>query len=246
MTPDTVQLFVTCLVDGFAPEVGEATVRILEAQGIRVEFPFDQTCCGQPAYNAGFAAEASQMARHTIDVLAATEGPIVIPSGSCAAMMVFHYADLLANDPLYADRGAAVAERVRELTQFLVDDLGLTNVDASGEGTITYHPSCHGLRSLELTYQAERLLDAVDGLERVELPDATECCGFGGMFSVKMPEVSVAMAADKVANVAASGATTVVGGDIACLLHLEGYLQRQESVIAVRHVAEILAPEPAP
>lgn len=246
MTPDTVQLFVTCLVDGFAPEVGEATVRILEARGIRVEFPFDQTCCGQPAYNAGFATEARQMARHTIDVLAATDGPIVIPSGSCTTMIVSHYADLLADDPLYADRSAAVSGRVRELTQFLVDDLGLTNVGASGKGTVTYHPSCHGLRGLGLTYQAERLLDAVKGVERVELPDATECCGFGGVFSVKLPEVSVAMAADKVAGVEACGATSVVGGDIACLLHLEGYLRRQGSAITVRHVAEVLAPEPAP
>jgi L-lactate dehydrogenase complex protein LldE len=250
MPPTSVQLFVTCLVDGFAPEVGEATVRLIESQGIRVEFPFDQTCCGQPAFNTGFAREARRMARHTIDVLAATKGPIVVPSGSCAQMMVHHYSALLAEDEHYLELAEAVAGRVRELTQFLVDDLGLSAVGASAaggrhRGTVTYHPSCHGLRGLGLTYQAQQLLDGVDGLIRVGLPDAEECCGFGGMFAAEMPEVSVAMAADKAANIAASGADAVVGGDIGCLLHLEGYLRRNASPIRVRHIAEVLdgAPE---
>jgi L-lactate dehydrogenase complex protein LldE len=244
MPPASVQLFVTCLVDGFAPEVGEATVRLIEAQGIRVEFPFDQTCCGQPAFNSGFAPEARRMARHTIDVLAATEGPIVVPSGSCALMMAHHYPAMLADDDDYSDRAAGVAQRVRELTQFLVDDLGLDQTAATHRGVVAYHPSCHGRRGLGLTYQAEKLLDGADGIERAELVDAEECCGFGGMFSVEMPEVSVAMAADKAANVAASGAGTVVGGDIGCLLHLEGYLQRNGSPIQVRHIAEVLDPGP--
>ena len=241
--PQTVQLFVTCLVDGFAPEVGEATVELLEARGLVVEFPFDQTCCGQPAFNAGFAAEAAKMARHTIDVLDATDGPIVTPSGSCAEMIVHHYRDVLSDDAEYSERARRVGARVRELTQFLVDDLGITDVGATiaAAGTITYHPSCHGLRGLGLTGQAPALLDAAAGSDRVELPGADECCGFGGLFAVKMPEVSTAMAATKLDNVVSCGAATLVGSDVGCLLHLEGAARRREDDVTIVHIAQLLA-----
>jgi L-lactate dehydrogenase complex protein LldE len=155
-------------------------------------------------------------------------------------MMVHNYPELFDHAGDYRERALAVAGRVRELTQFLVDDLELTSFAAHCDGVAAYHPSCHGRRGLGLTYQAEKLLDAVDGLERAELPNADECCGFGGLFAVEMPEVSVAMAADKAADITASGADIVVGGDIGCLMHLEGYLRRNASPIQVRHIAEVL------
>lgn len=240
MPEGTVQLFVTCLVDGFFPEVGRATVTVLERLGLTVEFPIDQTCCGQPAFNAGYTGQARQMAEHTVKVLDATEGPIVVPSGSCAAMMVHHAPELLAGGDL---EGAAirVAGRTRELTQFLVDDLGVVDVGAGESGSVTHHRSCHGLRGLGLRGQGEALLDRVDGIERCELEGAEECCGFGGLFSIELPEVSAAMMGTKIDNVLASGAGMLVGGDVSCLMHIAGGLHRAGSDIEVRHIAEILA-----
>jgi L-lactate dehydrogenase complex protein LldE len=236
-----VQLFVTCLVDAFYPNVGAATVELLERLGWTVEFPWDQTCCGQPAFNAGFTTEARKMAVHTLEVLDATDGPIVLPSGSCAEMIVHHIPGLVADQPALAARAERVAARTRELTSFLVDELGVTDVGATASGTVTYHPSCHGLRGLGLTHQPQALIDAVAGAERVELPDATECCGFGGLFSVKMPDVSGAMLTTKLDNVEASGADTLVGGDVSCLMHMEGGLRKRGSSMRVCHIAELLA-----
>jgi len=240
MPEGTVQLFVTCLVDGFFPQVGVATVTVLERLGLTVEFPLDQTCCGQPAFNAGYTDQARRMAEHTIEVLDASEGPIVIPSGSCAAMIIHHAPELLAGGEweAAADR---VAGRVRELTQFLVDDLGLTEVGAQGSGSVTHHRSCHGLRGLGLRTQGEALLDGVAGIERCELAGAEECCGFGGLFSIELPEVSTAMMDTKIGNVVASGAETLVGGDVSCLMHIAGGLHRTGAQVEVRHIAEILA-----
>jgi len=237
----TVQLFVTCLVDAFAPQVGEAVVDLLERLGMTVEFPFDQTCCGQPAFNAGFQNEARDMAVHTLQVLDATEGTIVLPSGSCADMIIHHTPELVADDPGLAEMASRVAARTRELTSFLVDDLGITDVGAAADGTCAIHHSCHGLRNLGIKSQPEQLIDAVDGINRVELADATECCGFGGMFALEMPDVSTAMLAKKLDAIEASGADTVVGGDISCLMHIAGGLHRRESAVEVRHIAEILA-----
>jgi len=237
----TVQLFVTCLVDAFAPQVGEAVVDLLERLGLTVEFPFGQTCCGQPAFNAGFHEEARRMAVHTLQVLDATEGTIVLPSGSCADMVISHIPDLVADDDELSEAAQRVAARTREFTSFLVDDLGVTDVGAAGAGSCTLHHSCHGLRNLGVRSQPEALLDNVQGMDRVELPDATECCGFGGLFSLEMPDVSVAMLARKLDNIEASGAGTVVGGDLSCLLHIAGGLHRRGSSIEVRHIAEILA-----
>jgi L-lactate dehydrogenase complex protein LldE len=242
----TVQLLVTCLVDGFFPEVGRAVVTVLERLALTVEFPLRQTCCGQPAFNAGHRGRARAMAAHTVRLLDATEGPIVIPSGSCAAMLVHHAPELLASDPDLAKAAGRVADRVRELTQFLVDDLGVTDVGATGSGIITLHHSCHGLRNLGLKSQAETLLDAVDGIGRCELEDAEECCGFGGLFAIEMPEISAAIANTKLDNVEASGADTLVGSDVSCLMHLAGGLHRRGSRIRVRHIAEVLAGEEQP
>ena len=237
----TVQLLVTCLVDAFAPQVGEAVVDLLERLGMTVEFPFDQTCCGQPAFNAGFQNEARDMAVHTLHVLDATEGPIVLPSGSCADMIIHHTPELVVDDPGLAEMASRVAARTRELTSFLVDDLGITDVGAAAGGTCAIHHSCHGLRNLGIKTQPEQLIDAVDGIDRVELADATECCGFGGLFALEMPNVSVAMLEAKLDSIEASGANVVVGGDVSCLMHIAGGLHRRESAVEVRHIAEILA-----
>jgi len=232
------QLFVTCLIDAFAPQVGEAVVSLLERLDVPVEFPEDQTCCGQPAFNAGFHREARLMAAHTIEVLDATEGPIVIPSGSCADMIIHHLPELV--DEGLRPAAERVASRARELTTFLVEDLGIEDTDSSGEGTCAVHHSCHGLRNLGVKTQPETLLDSVDGLERIELEGSTECCGFGGLFALEMPDVSTAMLNRKLDAIEATGADVVVGGDISCLMHIAGGLHRRGSDIEARHIAEIL------
>lgn len=231
-----VQLFVTCLVDALAPEVGRASVDVLEKAGCEVSFPLDQGCCGQPAFNVGLTADARKMARQTLEVLDATEGPIVIPSGSCATMIVHHYPALFDGTP---DAGLAsrVGARVRELTQYLVDDMA-ADVEARCDGCrIAFHYSCHGLRELGLRGQADELLTSVN---RVVLEGEEECCGFGGLFSVEMPAVSTAIMDAKLDRIEASGADTVVGGDFSCLLHIEGGLRRRGSTIAVKHIAQLL------
>lgn len=241
-----VQLFVTCLVDSFFPEVGEAVVDVLERHGCTVEFPFDQTCCGQPAFNVGYHDQARAMAEHTVAVLDATDGTIVVPSGSCADMMINHSPDLFADDTDLLAAAVRVAARVREFTAFLVDDLGITDAGATCSGrTATYHPSCHGFRNLGIRHQPETLLDNVADLARVNLPDAENCCGFGGLFAVEMPEVSASMMATKLTNVEESGADLLVGVDVSCLMHLAGGLRRRDSSIDVKHIAQVLNEEPA-
>lgn len=237
----TVQLFVTCLVDGFAPEVGEATVSVLERAGCAVEFPHDQTCCGQPAYNAGLADDAAAMAARTVRTLDQTEGWIVLPSGSCADMLVHHTPRLLEGTP-WEEPARRVAARVRELTQFIVDELGITDLGLSCDGcSVVYHPSCHGFRNLGIRAQAEALLDGVGGLERKTAHEPEQCCGFGGLFAVEMPELSAAIMNSKLDDLEQTGATTVVGGDVSCLMHMEGGLRRRRSGLKVRHIAEVLA-----
>lgn len=231
-----VQLFVTCLIDSLAPDIGRATVASLERSGCSVGFPPDQACCGQPAYNVGLHDEARAMAVQTIEVLEDTEGPVVVPSGSCAAMIRHHYAELFGDGDM-SHRAKAVSSRVRELTEFLVDDLE-TDVKAEcGDCSVAYHYSCHGLRQLGLASQADTLLEDV---ERVELEDDTECCGFGGAFSVEMPSISTAMLSKKLDRIEGSGAEVLVGSDISCLMHIEGGLRRRGSDMKVAHIAELL------
>jgi len=231
-----VQLFVTCLVDSLAPQVGRAAVEALERAGCTVEFPEDQGCCGQPAFNVGLFDQAASMAAKTLEVLDATEGPVVLPSGSCAAMIRNHYGELFEAGET-SEQAARVGERVRELTEFLVDDLN-TDLTARCDGcSVAYHYSCHGLRELGLSTQADRLLGPV---ERVDLADDTECCGFGGLFSIEMPAVSTAIMNEKLDRIVESGADTVVGGDVSCLLHIAGGLHRRGEDVEVRHIAELL------
>jgi L-lactate dehydrogenase complex protein LldE len=238
---EPVQLFVTCLVNSLYPEVGKAAVRLLEEAGFRVEFPLDQTCCGQPAFNGGFRGEAVSMARQTIDVLDPTDGPIVVPSGSCAAMMIHHAPDLLSDDEAYASGARRVAARTRELIQFLAEDTDFEAAagDCGGCAT-TYHASCHALRWLGILEQPKQLLDDAQ-IDRVSLDGEDECCGFGGLFSIKLPEVSAAMLETKIKSIESSGADVVVGVDVSCLMHIGGGLRRAGSAVTTRHVAEILA-----
>ncbi len=241
MEDPKVQLVVTCLVDALSPQVGGATLAVLENAGCMVEFPETQSCCGQPAFNVGLLGPAREMAAYTLDMLDSTEGTIVVPSGSCAEMIVHHYPELFA-DTDRAAQAQRVGTRTRELTQFLVDDLDAGAI-ASCEGcTIAFHHSCHGLRGLSLAHQADRLIAHES---RAELPGDMECCGFGGLFSVEMPAVSAAILQEKLDSIEASGAGVVTGGDISCLLHIEGGLRRRGSSIEVRHIAELLAEGPA-
>lgn len=241
-TPMTVQLFVTCMIDAIHPDAGMAVVEVLERHGCRVEFPDAQTCCGQPAFNGGFWADARAMARHTLDVFDATEGPIIIPAASCADMVIHHYPPLFTGDDEYAAKAERVAARVFEFTQFLVDELGVTDARAVGGGKIAYHASCHGLRNLNIYHQPKILLENIDGAETVALPSETECCGFGGLFAVKMSDISGAMLAQKLKNIEASGADTVVATDFSCLLHIGGGLKKRGSAVQVKHIAEVLRP----
>lgn len=231
------QLFVTCLVDALAPRVGRAVVDVLEGEDVEVEFPTDQSCCGQPAFNVGMNAEARTMAGHTLDVLDATDGPIVTPSGSCAEMMVHHYPGLFAGTDR-EEQAERVSARVREFTQFLVDDLGVSETTGCGDCSVAVHYSCHGLRGLGLDGSTDALVHAND---RVELEGDRECCGFGGLFSVEMPAVSAAIMDRKLELIEQSGADTVVSGDLSCLLHIEGGLRRRDSKVVVKHVAEFVA-----
>ena len=235
-----VGLFVTCLVDHIRPSVGFASVKLLENAGCAVDVPDMQTCCGQPAYNSGDRKDTIAIARN---VIAAFKGfdYVVVPSGSCAGMIKLHYPGLFAEHS--AERAAAVelAERTYELVSFLVDVMKVDSVRADYEGTVTYHDSCSGLRELGIRDQPRALLNQVRGLSINELNDSEVCCGFGGTFCVKYPDISNKMVEKKIINVVNSGADTLLAGDLGCLMNMAGKLKRTGSRIKVRHVAEILA-----
>jgi L-lactate dehydrogenase complex protein LldE len=235
-----VGLFVTCLVDLYRPSVGFAAVKLLEQAGCTVEVPAAQTCCGQPAYNSGDRADAQAIARQVVAAFEPYDF-VVAPSGSCAGMIHSHYPALLADDPLWRERAAKLAVRTHELVSFLVDVCGVNRVAASWRGLVTYHDSCSGLRELGVKDQPRRLLDSVAGLKRTELPGAEICCGFGGTFCVKYPEISDQMVREKTADIASTGADLVLAGDMGCLLNIAGKLSREGRPVAARHVAEVLA-----
>lgn len=216
-----------------------AVVRVLERAGAEVAVPRDQTCCGQPAYNAGFQDEARAVARHTLAVLDATEGPIVIPSGSCADMLVHQYVELFANDPETLGVARRVAARCREFSQYLAE-IAPEGVGGSVAATVAFHPSCHLLRGLGVRDQPPALLKSVAGVEQAAVNEQEECCGFGGLFSVKNAGISTGMLERKLANIEASGAQRVVSCDLGCLLHIGGGLHRRGSAIRVQHLAQLL------
>jgi len=235
-----VALFVTCLVDLFRPAVGFAAVRLLEAAGCRVEVPRGQTCCGQPAYNQGDRADTSAIARRMIEAFAGYDY-VVAPSGSCAGMLKKHYPEMFAPGSVDAERARDLAERTFELTGFLVDVLAVGSSAVELSVRATYHDSCSSLRELGVRDQPRQLLAGVEGLELAELADAEVCCGFGGTFCIKYPEISTKMVDDKVAAIEATGAELVLAGDLGCLMNIAGRLKRLGSRVEARHVAEVLA-----
>jgi L-lactate dehydrogenase complex protein LldE len=232
-----VALFVTCVVDQVAPDVGIGAVRLLEAAGATVDFPTAQTCCGQPACNAGEPEAAVLLARHFVDVFEPYDA-IVSPSGSCVAMVHHSYERLLSGRDVA--RARSIAAKTHELTSYLADELGVTDLGAQVAATVTVHDSCHGLRNLGVKDAPRRLLEAA-GATVVELEEAETCCGFGGTFSVDHPEVAAPLADDKLAHAAATGADYLVSGDVACLLHLEGRRRRSGVGPEPVHVAQLLA-----
>jgi L-lactate dehydrogenase complex protein LldE len=238
--PIRVGLFVTCLVDLFRPTVGLAAAKLLEDAGCVVEAPRAQTCCGQPAYNSGDRRTAIAIARQVVDLFEGFDY-VVAPSGSCAGMLRVHYPALLADDLAYAARGAALAAKSYELVGFLVEVLKQERVAARFPQRVTYHDSCSGLRELEIKQQPRRLLASVDGVELKELPGAEVCCGFGGTFCIKYPEISDRLVSEKAADIEATGAQTLLAGDLGCLLNMAGKLRRRGTKVKVRHVAEVLA-----
>ncbi len=233
-----VSLFVSCLVDQIRPEVGLASAQVLERAGCEVEFDPRQTCCGQPAFNAGHRAEAACVARSFLDVFHGKE-TIVAPSGSCAAM-VTHMAQLFPEDSVEAERARSVAQRTFELSAFLVRELDVLDLGARFEGSVTWHDACHGLRELGLHDEPRALIQHVAGAELVEMPAAESCCGFGGTFSVKHPEISVAMLDTKLDSLRGREVDALVSGDVSCLMQIGGRLQRQGSPLRTLHLAELL------
>jgi len=235
-----VALFVTCLVDFFRPTIGFAAVKLLEEAGCTVEVPRAQTCCGQPAYNSGDRKTAAAIARQVVDLFERFDY-VVAPSGSCAGMLRVHFPTLLADDAAYRDRAASLAAKSYELVAFLVDVLKQQRVAARFDGKVTYHDSCSGLRELGIKDQPRRLLASIEGLALRELPGAEVCCGFGGTFCIKYPEISDRLVDEKAQDIERSGAETILAGDLGCLLNMAGKLSRRGAAVKTRHVAEVLA-----
>ena len=235
-----VALFVTCLVDLHRPSVGFAAIRLLEAAGCQVEVPRAQTCCGPPAYNTGDRATARDLARGILDAFSGYDH-VVVPSGSCGGMIAHHVPGLFADAPDLLPRAEALAGRTHELVSFLVDVMGMDRVDARCDAVATYHDACSGLREMGVKRQPRQLLASVQGLALREMADPEVCCGFGGTFCVKYPDISTRMVSDKARDVTATGADLLLSGDLGCLLNMAGRLSREGSPVAVRHVAEVLA-----
>lgn len=238
--PSTVGLFVTCLVDLFRPSVGLAAVRLLERAGYQVEVPALQTCCGQPAYNSGDRDSTIAIAKQVIDAFAGYP-IVVVPSGSCAATIKLHYPKLFEHDDEWHERAVDLGERCHELLSFLADKTDQITVDAEYMQRVSYHDSCSGLRELGIKQQPRALLNQVKGLELLEMDDSEVCCGFGGTFCVKYPALSERMVSDKVHSLEQTGADTLLGGDLGCLLNIAGRLRRLGKSTKVFHTAEVLA-----
>lgn len=235
-----VSLFVTCIVDQLFPEVGLATAEVLERLGYEVDFPEDQTCCGQPAFNTGYRKEAREVACRCLEVLRGAEY-VVVPSGSCTSMITHHYEELFAKDPARLAEIQTLLPKVWEFSQFLLEVAKVEDVGARYDGVVTFHDSCHGLRELRIKDGPRRLLARVRGLTLREMELAEECCGFGGTFSVKFPGISGAMSRNKIDSILKTGADTVTGVDASCLLQLRGALSRAGLPVKTLHLAQILA-----
>jgi L-lactate dehydrogenase complex protein LldE len=239
-TRPRVALFVTCLVDLYRPNVGFSAIKLLEDAGCLVEVPDAQTCCGQPAYNTGDRRTAQDLARAVVDAFLPYDYTVV-PSGSCGGQISHHYPGLFAEDPHYRGKSEALAAKTFELVSFLTDVLGVESVTAKYDGVVTYHDSCSGLRELGIKAQPRKLLAGMSGVTVKEMPDAEICCGFGGTFCVKYPDISTRMVTDKTKSIASTGADTLLAGDMGCLLNMAGRLKREGTPVKVRHIAEVLA-----
>ena len=241
LTP-RVDLFVTCIIDQLFPEVAVSAVRVLRRLGSRVGFPEGQTCCGQAMYNSGYVREAREMALRTMDEFQDSDY-VVVPSGSCSAMMKVFYLDMFEDEPEMLRRAVSLSHRVYEFSEFLVKVLEVEDAGVNRSGSAVFHLGCHLLREMGVSEEPKALLDSVSGLELRDLRNAETCCGFGGSFSVKLPHISEGMLADKVAAVRDSGADTLVSCDMSCLMHIGGALRRQEPGIRIRHIAQVLDAE---
>jgi len=237
-------LFVSCLVDQFYPEIGESVVKVLRHLDVDLDFPSGQTCCGQPAYNSGFVSRAVPLARRVLDLFSDSEY-VVIPSGSCGAMLKVFTPELFRDDPELEEQARSMAERTYEFSQFIVNVLGITDVGASFQGKVTYHASCHLLRELGAATESQALIRAVRGVEFVEMDGATACCGFGGTFAVKYPEISGAILEPKLRSIEATGADVLVAADAGCLMHMAGVMRRRGMKTRPMHLAQLLAQEAA-
>ncbi len=235
-----VSLFVTCMVDQLFPKIGMAMADVLERLGYEVDFPENQTCCGQPAFNSGYREEARTVARHFLRTFAASEC-IVVPSGSCTSMVTHHFAELFHKEPETLEQVHSLERRVWEFSTFLTEVAGVEDVGARFQDVVTFHDGCHALRELGIRSAPRRLLANVRGLELREMQPAEECCGFGGTFSVKFAELSGAMARTKIEAIMKTGARTVVSLDPSCLMQIQGVLSRAGSEIRTMHLAEVLA-----
>ena len=233
-----VYFFGTCLMDAVYPDAGMAAIRLLQSLGVEVVFPQGQSCCGQPAYNSGFTREARAVARKQIQVFPESY-PVVVPSGSCAGMMKHHYPGLFAGTP---DEAAArlFAGRVYELSEYLATVLSVTLEDHGDPVTITWHSSCHALREMDVIRHSKALIRQLKNVTLVELERETECCGFGGTFAVKQPDISAAMVKDKVADITRTGASALVAGDCGCLLNITGAMANAGIAVDGKHLAEFL------
>ena len=235
-----VTLFITCMIDQIYPEIGEAVVQVLDRLGVEVNFPDDQTCCGQPAFNSGHWDESRLVAGRNIEVLRGC-GTVVTPSGSCATMVRHFYPELFADNPPMHAAALDLASRTFEFSEYLVDVLGVTDVGAQFPATLTIHDACHGLRGLNIKTQPRTLLQHVDGARLVELPDAERCCGFGGLFAVKLNHISEAMVEDKTTAIQSTGADYAVTCDASCMTQINGRLSRAGSPCRTLHLAQVLA-----
>lgn len=234
-----IALFIPCFVDQFYPNAGISMVRILEKLGHEVEYPEGQTCCGQPPFNSGYWEEAKGTAKHMLDVFRNAD-VVVSASGSCGAMLKVFYPDLLADDPRRAD-AEALSKKVHEFSSFLVNQLGVGDLGAKFKAKATFHDGCHGLRELGVKSEPRKLLGHVRGLELVEMKEAETCCGFGGTFSVKFPEISTAMGEVKCASILETGAEVVISNDSSCLMQISGILGKMKKPVRCMHLAEVLA-----
>ena len=233
-------LFITCLVDQFFPEVGVAMTSLLRRLGVEIDFPSAQTCCGQPAFNSGFRREARDLAARFINIFESSEH-VIAPSGSCASMVRVFYPDLFKDDPVMLGKAEGLSSRTFEFTEFLVNVLGVEDVGARYAGKVALHQSCHLLRELNVRTEPLRLLKSVRGIELVEMERAEMCCGFGGLFSIKYPHISVGILQEKLDSISRSGAETVVASDMGCLMQIAGGLSRQSLPVKTMHIAQLLA-----